>query len=160
MLFRSALHAPRTARVAFKVGARRAAADNGEGEDPAKMKDSRTEFLDRDGPKRWPQELRDDPEPGWRLRDGTPPGSSVLLMVSRDCTALGALLAGRLRCIASIQRNTARFLYSRLCSTDHCDRPSEPSDAMARAMACISLAPNKCIRNSLMCEKPHKGELR
>ena len=32
-----------------------------------------------------PQGLRDDPKPGWRLRDWTPPGCSVLLMVSQDC---------------------------------------------------------------------------
>ena len=35
-----------------------------------------------------PHELRDDPKPGWRLRDWTPPGCSVLLMVSQDCTYL------------------------------------------------------------------------
>ena len=47
----------------------------------AKMTYSRTDFLDRDGLKRWAQELRDDPEPGWRLIDGTPPGCSVLLII-------------------------------------------------------------------------------
>ena len=64
---------------------RGSAADNGEGEDPAKMTYSRTDLLDRDRPKRWPQELRDDPVPGWRLRDGTLPGCSALLMAGRDC---------------------------------------------------------------------------